>query len=36
MIKNARSLLENVKNDKFDRVKIRDKFTSKNVIIKFF
>ena len=35
MMKNARSLLENAKNDKFDRVKVRDKFMSKNEIIKF-
>ena len=35
MIKNARSSLENVKNDKFDRVKVRGKFISKNEIINF-
>ena len=36
MIKNARSLLKDVKkNDKFNRVKVRDKFISKNQIIKF-
>ena len=35
MMKNARSLLENVKYDKFDSVKVRDKFTSKNEFIKF-
>ena len=35
MIKNARSLLKDVKNDKFNRVKVKDKFISKNEIIKF-
>ena len=35
MIKNARLLLKIVKNDGFDRVKIEDKNTSKNKIIRF-
>ena len=35
MIKNARSLLKGVKIVKFNRVKVKDKFISKNEIIKF-
>ena len=35
MIKNARSLLKEVKNGKFNRVKVREKLISKNQIIKF-
>ena len=35
MIKNARSLLKDVKKDKLNRVKVKDKFISKNEIIKF-
>ena len=35
MIKNARSLFKDIENDKFDRVKVRDEFISKNKIIKF-
>ena len=35
MIQNARFLLKDVENDKFDKVKIKDKYISKHNIIKF-
>ena len=35
LIKNARSLLKDVENDKFNEVKVNDRFISKNKIIKF-
>ena len=36
MIKNARSLLKDVENDKLNKVKVNNRFISKNKIIKFF
>ena len=36
MIKNARSLLKDVENDKLNKVKVNIRFISKNKIIKFF
>ena len=35
MIKNAESFLKDVKNNKLDRIKVRDKSVSKNITIKF-
>ena len=35
IIENARLLLKDVTNDKFNRVKVKDKFISKREIIKF-